>query len=45
MQRGFLELDKAMQNDTVLREEQSGTTVIALLIKDNILYSVSFYDL
>ncbi|XP_035742182.1 probable protein phosphatase 2C T23F11.1 [Vespa mandarinia] len=44
MQRGFLELDKAMQNDTVLREEQSGTTVIALLIKDNILYSANAGD-
>lgn len=44
MQRGFLELDKAMQNDVVLREEQSGTTVIALLIKDNILYSANAGD-
>lgn len=30
-----------MQHDTLLRDEQAGTTVIALLIKDNVLYSVS----
>lgn len=44
MQRGFLELDKAMQNDAILREVQAGTTVIALLIKDNILYSANAGD-
>ena len=41
IQQGFLELDKAMQNNAALRDEHAGTTVIALLIKDNILYSVS----
>lgn len=41
IQQGFLELDKAMQNNATLRDEHAGTTVIALLIKDNILYSVS----
>lgn len=41
MQQGFLELDRTMQYDTILRDEQAGTTVIALLIKDNVLYSVS----
>lgn len=40
IQQGFLELDKAMQNDALLKDEQAGTTVIALLVKDNILYSV-----
>ena len=40
MQQGFLQLDKAMQNDVSLMVEPAGTTVIALLIKDNILYSV-----
>ncbi|XP_015181214.1 PREDICTED: probable protein phosphatase 2C T23F11.1 [Polistes dominula] len=44
IERGFLELDKEMQNDAILREEQSGTTVIALLIKDNILYSANAGD-
>lgn len=41
MEQGFLELDKAMQHDVTLKDEQAGTTVIALLVKDNILYSVS----
>lgn len=41
IQQGFLELDKAMQNDLALKDEPAGTTVIALLVKDNILYSVS----
>lgn len=43
IEEGFLELDKAMQDDVVLREESAGTTVIALLVKDNILYSVNFF--
>lgn len=42
IQQGFLELDRAMQNNAALRDEHAGTTVIALLIKDNILYSVSY---
>lgn len=41
IQQGFLELDEAMQNNAALRDEHAGTTVIAILIKDNILYSVS----
>lgn len=41
IQQGFLELDRAMQNDAALKDEQAGTTVIALLIKDNVIYSVS----
>ncbi|XP_011065305.1 PREDICTED: probable protein phosphatase 2C T23F11.1 [Acromyrmex echinatior] len=44
MQQGFLELDKAMQNNAALRDEHAGTTVIALLIKDNILYSANAGD-
>ncbi|XP_015431164.1 PREDICTED: probable protein phosphatase 2C T23F11.1 [Dufourea novaeangliae] len=44
IKHGFLELDEAMQNDIVLRDEQAGTTVIALLIKDNILYSANAGD-
>lgn len=40
IQQGFLELDTAMQNNVALRDEHAGTTVIALLVKDNILYSV-----
>lgn len=44
MERGFLELDKAMQNDAILKEVQAGTTVIALLIKDNILFSANAGD-
>lgn len=44
IQYGFLELDEAMQNDPILREEQAGTTVIALLIKDNIVYSANAGD-
>ncbi|KAG7187977.1 hypothetical protein KM043_013933 [Ampulex compressa] len=44
MQQGFLEFDKAMQNDVILKEDQSGTTVIALLIKDNVLYSANAGD-
>lgn len=42
IQQGFLELDQAMQNNAALRDEHAGTTVIAILIKDNILYSVSY---
>lgn len=45
IQQGFLELDKTMQNNTELRDEHAGTTVIAILIKDNILYSVSHLSL
>ncbi|XP_070154289.1 probable protein phosphatase 2C T23F11.1 [Polyergus mexicanus] len=44
IQQGFLELDKAMQNNVTLRDEHAGTTVIALLIKDNILYSANAGD-
>lgn len=40
MEQGFLQLDKAMQDDTVLKTERSGTTVIAILIKNNTLYCV-----
>lgn len=41
MQKAFLELDKDMQNESTLREKQAGSTAITLLLKDNILYSVS----
>ncbi|KAK2581652.1 hypothetical protein KPH14_002151 [Odynerus spinipes] len=44
MQRGFLELDKTMQNDVVFKQVPAGTTVIALLIKENILYSANAGD-
>ncbi|XP_015513284.1 probable protein phosphatase 2C T23F11.1 [Neodiprion pinetum] len=44
MQQGFLQLDRTMQYDTLLKDEQAGTTVIALLIKDNILYSANAGD-
>jgi len=44
IQQGFLELDKTMQNNTELRDEHAGTTVIAILIKDNILYSANAGD-
>ncbi|XP_077255862.1 putative protein phosphatase 2C T23F11.1 [Temnothorax americanus] len=44
IQQGFLELDKAMQNNAALRDEHAGTTVIAILIKDNILYSANAGD-
>ncbi|XP_078050968.1 putative protein phosphatase 2C T23F11.1 isoform X2 [Augochlora pura] len=44
VQEGFLELDEAMLNDTVLRDEQAGTTAIALLIKDNVIYSANAGD-
>ncbi|XP_011702473.1 PREDICTED: probable protein phosphatase 2C T23F11.1 [Wasmannia auropunctata] len=44
MQQGFLELDKAMQNNAALRDEHAGTTVISLLVKDNILYSANAGD-
>lgn len=41
MKRAFLELDEAMQLNKVLKDAQAGTTAIVVLIKDNILYSVS----
>ncbi|XP_012535133.1 probable protein phosphatase 2C T23F11.1 isoform X2 [Monomorium pharaonis] len=44
IQQGFLELDRAMQTNAALRDEHAGTTVIALLIKDNILYSANAGD-
>lgn len=40
MKKGFLELDKFMQADETLKNAQAGTTAIAILIKDNVLYSV-----
>lgn len=42
LKKGFLELDKVMQTDETLKNAQAGTTVIAILIKDNVLYSVKF---
>jgi len=42
IEQGFLELDNAMQNNAALRDEHAGTTVIAIFIKNNILYSVSY---
>ncbi|CAK9825133.1 Probable protein phosphatase 2C T23F11.1 [Anthophora retusa] len=36
--------NKAMQNDAALKDEQAGTTVIALLIKDNVIYSANAGD-
>ncbi|XP_057341669.1 probable protein phosphatase 2C T23F11.1 [Microplitis mediator] len=44
MEQGFLQLDEAMQADAALRAERAGTTVIAILIKDNILYSANAGD-
>lgn len=43
MQQGFLEMDRAMQTDATLMAEPAGTTVIAILIKDNILYCVRIF--
>ncbi|XP_017883294.2 probable protein phosphatase 2C T23F11.1 isoform X1 [Ceratina calcarata] len=44
IQQGFLELDKDMQNDIVLKDKQAGTTAIALLVKDNVVYSANAGD-
>ncbi|XP_066589819.1 probable protein phosphatase 2C T23F11.1 [Prorops nasuta] len=44
LQEGFLELDKVMLDDTVLRQEHAGTTVIAILIKNNVLYCANAGD-
>ncbi|XP_016839921.1 probable protein phosphatase 2C T23F11.1 [Nasonia vitripennis] len=44
MKKGFLELDKVMQTDEALKNVQAGTTVIAILIKDNVLYSANAGD-
>ncbi|XP_023287771.1 probable protein phosphatase 2C T23F11.1 isoform X2 [Orussus abietinus] len=44
IRQGFLDLDKAVRYDPSMKDEQSGTTVIALLIKDNILYSANAGD-
>ncbi|XP_044001196.1 probable protein phosphatase 2C T23F11.1 [Aphidius gifuensis] len=44
MQQGFLQLDKAMQSDSAMKTIRSGTTVIACLIKDNILYCANAGD-
>ncbi|XP_034944644.1 probable protein phosphatase 2C T23F11.1 isoform X2 [Chelonus insularis] len=44
MEQGFLQLDEAMQADDALKAERVGTTVIAILIKDNVLYSANAGD-
>ncbi|XP_058806893.1 probable protein phosphatase 2C T23F11.1 [Phymastichus coffea] len=44
IKKGFLSLDKAMETDETLKNAQAGTTVIAILIKDNILYSANAGD-
>ncbi|XP_051169260.1 probable protein phosphatase 2C T23F11.1 [Leptopilina boulardi] len=44
IQKAFLELDKDMQHESILREKQAGSTAITLLIKDNILYSANAGD-
>lgn len=44
IQKAFLELDKDMQNESILREKQAGSTAITVLIKDNILYSANAGD-
>ncbi|XP_043267407.1 probable protein phosphatase 2C T23F11.1 [Venturia canescens] len=44
MQQGFLEMDRAMQADATLMAEPAGTTVIAILVKDNILYCANAGD-
>ncbi|KAJ8676333.1 hypothetical protein QAD02_012120 [Eretmocerus hayati] len=44
IKKGFLELDQVMQTDETLKNAQAGTTVIAILIKDNVLYSANAGD-
>lgn len=44
IQQAFLELDAVMQCDEILKNEQAGTTVIAILIKNNTIYSANAGD-
>lgn len=44
MRKAFLELDKDMQNESVFKEKQAGSTAITLLIKDKILYCANAGD-
>jgi protein phosphatase 2C family protein 2/3 len=41
IKKGFLELDEEMQTNETIKQLRAGTTVISILIKDNILYCVS----
>uniref|UniRef100_A0A182QBY2 protein-serine/threonine phosphatase n=1 Tax=Anopheles farauti TaxID=69004 RepID=A0A182QBY2_9DIPT len=44
LQQGFLDLDEAMLNNEALREQMSGSTAVAVLIKDNRLYCANAGD-
>ncbi|KAL7303286.1 hypothetical protein TKK_0004478 [Trichogramma kaykai] len=44
LKKGFLEIDKVMQTDEATKNAQAGTTVISVLIKDNVLYCANAGD-
>ncbi|XP_052868848.1 probable protein phosphatase 2C T23F11.1 [Anopheles cruzii] len=44
LQRAFLDLDEAMLNNEALREQLSGSTAVAVLIKENQLYCANAGD-
>uniref|UniRef100_A0AAG5CQ56 protein-serine/threonine phosphatase n=1 Tax=Anopheles atroparvus TaxID=41427 RepID=A0AAG5CQ56_ANOAO len=44
LQQGFLDLDEAMLNNEALKEQMSGSTAVAVLIKDNRLYCANAGD-
>ncbi|XP_058119076.1 probable protein phosphatase 2C T23F11.1 [Anopheles ziemanni] len=44
LQRGFLDLDEAMLNNEALKEQMSGSTAVAVVIKDNRLYCANAGD-
>jgi len=39
--QGFLDVDTAMLEEESLKDEMAGTTAVAVLIKDGVLYCVS----
>ncbi|XP_011501994.1 PREDICTED: probable protein phosphatase 2C T23F11.1 [Ceratosolen solmsi marchali] len=44
IKKGFLELDEEMESNETLKQLRAGTTVISILIKDNILYCANAGD-
>lgn len=44
LKQGFLELDAAMQREESLREEVAGSTAVAVMVKDEVLYCANVGD-
>lgn len=44
MKQAFLEMDEVMQNDEAIKNEQAGTTAVAVVIKDDKLFCANVGD-